>query len=422
MNSKNNAYNLVHITTHGEYKTPLVASQLFDQAELQATTKDGYAPGRTEAWIIGAFNEYYDKTAQQKVASLRKRCPHINIKMLNGIGRLNNFPLPQLLNLQRQSLGKAIPVIYHCRGEAAAAWAQKLRAKFPNDKVILDVRGYWPAESIYRWGIEDPAMATGQHLADYNIAHNHLKEAINGADGVTTVSDALKKLLIDTAGAPKDTYVIPCCVNHITDDSKRKEMRTQMGIADNEIVVVYSGTTAAYQHLDDLTIPFMKALSALNNKIRLAFFSSEEGKIRTMLEKAGMDTQNIVIRNFQQHEVGAALTACDAGILIRRPTLVNRVANPVKIAEYLAAGLPIIIENGVGGVADQLFEQSLLKGVEIANAGTDISAEAKSVNDWLIQDNAGRRQRTRAYAKEVYYWPSAIQISRQLYSSRLNKQ
>src|SRR5579871_5905797 len=108
-------YNLVHVTAGGEYKAPLVASQLFDQAELQATTKEGFAPLRTSAWIIGSFNEYRDAKSKQKIAELKSRCPNTNIKMLNGVGRLGNFPLMPMMRMQRSRLDRKVPVIYHCR-------------------------------------------------------------------------------------------------------------------------------------------------------------------------------------------------------------------------------------------------------------------------------------------------------------------
>ena len=413
-------YNLVHITTDGEYATPLVASQLFDQAECQAVNKDGFAPGKTEAWIIGPMRQYTDKAARSKVAALRARCPHITIRMVNGIGRLNMFPALNLLRLYRRKLGSD-QVIYHCRGENAALWATRIRDAFPGDKVILDVRGYWPAEIIYNRGIEDPSLAQGNDLADFKKAHSQLKNIIAKADAVTTVSTALKQLLIKEMNAPADTSVVPCCITKITGDEKRKELRKEWGITDDEIVLVYSGGTASYQHLEDLTIPFLKKVLERNSKVRLAFLSSELEKIKKMLVAAGIFSDSIILKSFPQKQVAEALTACDAGILIRKPTIVNYVANPVKIAEYLGSGLPVIIERNVGGVADIMFERSILKGIEIAIPGGNMDTWADEVNKWLGAQMHARRELARNYAREVYLWNSAIQVSRKMYKEALQK-
>ena len=413
-------YNLVHITSDGEYMAALVASQLFDQAECQAVNSDGFAPGKVEAWIIGGMGEYFNEKSKEKIASLKKRCPHVAIKMLNGVSRMKNFPIMQLLTYNRSKLGK-VPVIYHCRGESAAQWAIKLRRAFPNDKVVLDVRGYWPAELLYARGIDDVATATGKHETDYKSAFNFLKTTISKVDAVTTVSTSLRDLLIQNLGAGDGTAVVPCCVTHITNDDKRAELRKAWGIKEDEVVLVYSGTTAKYQHLDDLTIPFLKRLAEQNSKIRLAFFSAEQDKIKKLLCNAGINSDNTIIKSFPQNEVANALTACDLGILIRKPTLVNRVANPVKIAEYMAAGLPIIIEKGVGGVANLLFDRSLLKGIEIAATGADMKAAATDVNNWIGEGLNGKRTAVRNYVKEVYLWSSAIHVSRRMYKEVLDK-
>jgi len=419
MDAATPVYNLVHLTTGGEYKNALVASQLFDQAEFQAVIKDGYAPQKVSAWVIGPMREYFDRAAKDKINSLRARCPHIDIRMMNGIGRLGNFPTFPLLCASRRKLGKRTPVIYHCRGESAAVWGLQLSNKFAGDKVVLDVRGYWPAELLYNKGIENPAQATGTDKAAYDRAKATLRNIINKADAVTTVSEALKKLLITETGAPTDTAVVPCCVSKITGDDKRQEIRDSWGIKDDELALVYSGTTAAYQHLEDLTVPFLKKINELNSKIRPVFLSSEPEKIKKILMAAGMNMNAVILKSFPQQEVAAALTACDAGILIRKPTLVNRVANPVKIAEYLASGLPIIIEQGVGGVADEMFSKSLLKGIAVTNG--DIDAAVKDVNDWLSIGMTGKREQVRAYVKEVYLWQAAVQVSREMYKKVLVK-
>lgn len=406
------------MTTGGEYKTPLVASQLFDQAEWQANNKDAGAPQSVHAWIIGAFRQYYVKEEQQKLQNLKSRCPHVNISMVNGISRLGNFPIMPLLKMKRRALGKT-PVIYHCRGEKVARWALELRKAFPQDKVILDVRGYWPAEKIYDRGITDPATATGKDLFDYQEAYDYLKSIVAQVDSVTTVSNALRNLLISEMNAPKDTYVVPCCIAAITDNSKRDAIRAEWGITPDQVALVYSGTTAGYQHLEDLTIPFMKKLSDTNDNVRLVFLSSEHEKIKNMLAAAQVDMSKTVVRGYKQNEVGFALTACDAGILIRKPTLVNRVANPVKIAEYMGAGLPIIIERGVGGVDESLFDRALLKGIEITNGG-NMDAAATDVNAWIATGLAAKRSDIKEYVKATYLWSSAIHVSRSMYSGALN--
>ena len=411
-------YNLVHITTGGEYQTPLVQSQLFDQAEAQAKDKKGFAPKHVQAWIIAPLREAFDKKAQDKVRSLRKRCPNIKISMFNGVDRLAKAPIIQSLCLRRLMMG-GTPVVYHCRGEQAAQWAIRLKRRFPKDKVVLDVRGYWPAELLYKRGIEYIDQAAGVDRSDFDRTNEELRNAISGADGVTTVSEALRELLVTQLGAPQNTIVVQCCVSGITDDSRRAAIRQRWGIKDSDIAVVYSGTTAKYQHLDDLTLPFLKKLVDRNTDIRLVMLSPEIDKIKEMLVQVGIYTGTVVLENVPQNEVAATLTACDAGVLIRKPTLVNIVANPVKIAEYFASGLPIIVEEGVGGIPKRLYDDKLVMGIQISNPAADQNQYAAAVEAWLESGLAPKRQAIREEVQQNLLWSSAIHISRGLYARLL---
>jgi hypothetical protein len=51
-------------------------------------------------------------------------------------------------------------------------------------------------------------------------------------------------------------------------------------------------------------------------------------------------------------KVGEVLLAADYGWLVREDTVTNQVASPVKFAEYLAAGLQVIISDRIGDYSD----------------------------------------------------------------------
>jgi glycosyltransferase involved in cell wall biosynthesis len=54
----------------------------------------------------------------------------------------------------------------------------------------------------------------------------------------------------------------------------------------------------------------------------------------------------------------AVLASCDAGISFIRPSYSKRASSPTKVGEYLAAGLPVVTNTGVGDV-DALFAPGL---------------------------------------------------------------
>jgi glycosyltransferase involved in cell wall biosynthesis len=73
-------------------------------------------------------------------------------------------------------------------------------------------------------------------------------------------------------------------------------------------------------------------------------------------------------------QVALYLSAGDLGLLPRRPSLVNQVASPVKFAEYLAAGLPVLTNQGVGDYSELVHREGI--GVALSATCTGLDATA----------------------------------------------
>ena len=147
--------------------------------------------------------------------------------------------------------------------------------------------------------------------------------------------------------------VIPCTLNSsfspkIPSDVEKMQARENIGLQPHDIVLAYSGSTAGWQSFSTLynyLAPFLKQKS--ENKV--LFLSKQEDNIQ-QLEKEfpGQIMQKWV----NHHEVPIVLSACDMGILIREDSITNRVASPTKFAEYLSAGLQVIITDNIGDYSD----------------------------------------------------------------------
>jgi glycosyltransferase involved in cell wall biosynthesis len=414
-----NQYGLVHLVTGGDFSRPLVASQVFDHAQVQAETPGPDAPQHIEVWLIEPMRAVFTKRKRVIMDELRRRCPQVKIRLFGGIGRLDSWPaLALIARSRRQSFGR-LPVVYHCRGESAAHWGTKLRQIFPSDAVVLDVRGVWPAELLYERGVHDPAEAAGKDLLDYLRALRQLRHAVVEADAITTVSHGLRDWLMRNAEAPAQTTVIGCCVRDVTGDEWRLATRTRWGIR-GELTLVYSGTTASYQHLADLLLPFMRTVLMLTDHVRAVLLTPECEDMRRLAAQAGLDTSRTIIESHSQTEVAKALTGGDIGLLLRRPTLVNRVSQPTKVGEYFAAGLPLAIEQGTGGVPPS-FEHSQA-GITVRVAGPeplDMVQEARRVLEWIGRTRNSSRIAARQLAASEFTWRSVLPKARSLYIQAL---
>jgi glycosyltransferase involved in cell wall biosynthesis len=74
------------------------------------------------------------------------------------------------------------------------------------------------------------------------------------------------------------------------------------------------------------------------------------------LEERGFSRDDFRVLPVEPDEVPLYLRASDVALAIIRPSYARRSASPTKFAEYLAAGLPVIITAGVGDVDTHIAE------------------------------------------------------------------
>jgi hypothetical protein len=71
------------------------------------------------------------------------------------------------------------------------------------------------------------------------------------------------------------------------------------------------------------------------------------------IQKLQSEFKNQVIcKKVNHNKVPEYLIAADYGLLIREESITNKVASPVKFAEYLACGLKVIISENLGDYSE----------------------------------------------------------------------
>jgi glycosyltransferase involved in cell wall biosynthesis len=398
---------------------PLLASQVFDRAQANAVTQGEGAPLSVSVWIIEPMRTLFRKSTYEKIRELKLRASNVSIRIFGGINRLGDWPCVPHMQLERRLKGSA-PVIYHCRGEASFLWGQRLIKNNKKDKSVYDIRGYLPLERLAFKGVfnlEDLSTEEKQqYQADLALVNNYVQQA----DGAFTVSESLRAAVISTVTTPKanDIVVVPCCVSGTTDDKKRDAIRAELGISD-KTAILYLGGTQKYQHLEDLVLPYIKTVLALSDKHIAIFISQSEAKIRDIIGRFDIPEGRYKLINLPQAQVQDYLSAMDAGLLLRAPSIVNASAQPVKVGEYLSAGLPIIFHEGTGDLSTLLVPRNIGYAVDLVNE-TKFTSEVSKSLVWLEMDKANRRQQARMFINEQYTWQANLAKERKLYLRTIN--
>ncbi len=208
--------------------------------------------------------------------------------------------------------------------------------------LLFDARGAYQAEANEFKVIEDRKILNAMGTLE--------KRALKKSDAQLAVSEELRKWWQVTYDfLPDKSIVIPCTVNktfeaQLPEDNDRDVLRGKLGIDTREVVLVFSGGAGGWQSLEILE-------TFLSNFFR----SHANGKLLFLSESMPRNSQvfqqyklRIIHRWVPPHEVRNYLVAGDYGLLLRPRSVTNLVASPVKFAEYLCAGLKVIISEGIG--------------------------------------------------------------------------
>jgi glycosyltransferase involved in cell wall biosynthesis len=114
--------------------------------------------------------------------------------------------------------------------------------------------------------------------------------------------------------------------------------------------------------------------------------------------RAGILASQRSIVSVPHTEVPAYVAAADVGLLFRDASIINRVASPVKFAEYLACGVPVVLTDGIGDYSERVRQAKI--GL-VLQRGSDITETARSIESFLRDygsDPEGWRARCAAIA------------------------
>jgi len=176
------------------------------------------------------------------------------------------------------------------------------------------------------------------------------KDAVNKADFRIAVSQELINWWKQAYGyAASNHVVIPCTLQssfklETASPEQISSLRKAAGFSDEDIILVYSGSTSGWQSFSSLET-ILGNILAISKNYKLIFLSKSDESIEKMKQHFPGQVSN---QWLSHDKVQALLNMCDYGVLYREQSITNKVAAPTKFAEYLSAGLPVLISEGIG--------------------------------------------------------------------------
>lgn len=123
---------------------------------------------------------------------------------------------------------------------------------------------------------------------------------------------------------------------------------------DKIINVIYSGGIAAWQNID-LMLSYISKLPFGMCKITLLV--SNPSFIKEKIKKMNIIRNDLIVDSVQPEELCVFYKNADYAFVLRDDNIVNNVANPTKIVEYLSYGIiPIVLSENIGDYKDRGYE------------------------------------------------------------------
>lgn len=233
----------------------------------------------------------------------------------------------------------------HARAQIAATIALRLKQRF-GIKLIFDVRGLMAEEYV-------DAGHWQKNSIPYRLTKTMESRALAAADGVVTLTERIWPVIKAWPGIAERRVVhevVPCCADlelFKFSEQDRERRREELKVGDR-FVVVYSGSIDGWYLTEQMADFFAELLRHKPDAHFLWLIPAGRARIEDLMKARGISPEKYTVGGVASQEVASYLSASDAGLALIKPCFSKLASSPTKTAEYLACGLPLIINAGIG--------------------------------------------------------------------------
>jgi glycosyltransferase involved in cell wall biosynthesis len=293
----------------------------------------------------------------------------------------------------------------HARGLIPATIALALKRRF-GIRMIFDLRGLMAEEYV-------DAEHWREGGLPYRITKAAERRILAATDGIVTLTERIWPIIRDWKGLRGRAVhheVIPCCVDLSLfkfSEEERARRRNELGLGDR-LTMVYSGSLDGWYLTEQMADFFASFLKQNRDAHLLWLTTGNHDRVRELMRARNVEADNFSVRAAASDEVPSYLAAADVGLAFIKRCVSKIASSPTKNGEYLACGLPLVINAGVGdsdllinewqaGVLIENFgEEDYLKAgreLELMQRRDDVRAQARSVAERVfnLETIAGER-------------------------------
>lgn len=263
--------------------------------------------------------------------------------------------------------------------------------------VVADLHNI-SAEELVAAGVFE---ANGRHFQDLQ---SRMRGWLAHADSVCVVSKEMKQYVETEYNLPSSKVLLVPPGGRLRSNSARASPESKR--------VVYMGTVSYREHVDLFiqSIPFIR-----ERCVRARFFATRKGedvyKIRSLCKELGVEVSWFWMPN--EDDLFAFLGSCAVGVLPSSYDKARAMGTPIKLFDYMSAGLPVVA-NDIGGWSRIIKEEKV--GILTKDNPSDFSSSLIQ----LLQDGDLRRElsfNAIRSVREKYNWDNSTRPLAEFYSS-----
>jgi glycosyltransferase involved in cell wall biosynthesis len=242
----------------------------------------------------------------------------------------------------------------HARGYVPAAMGA-LAKWLAGGKLIFDIRGFMAEEYV------DAGLWPEGGLL-YRLTKTVEKRLLKAADGFVVLTENARKILFPRDGEERPVEVIPCCVDaerfRASDGASRDDLRRRLNL-EGRRAVIYVGSLGGWYLTNEMAELMAAAHRDDPSTFSIVLTQSPTEMIAGRLNALGVAQSDYLVRKVAPEDAPAYLKAADFAVSLIKPCYSKISSSPTKIAEYLASGLPVITNAGIGDLNELIAEDNV---------------------------------------------------------------
>lgn len=252
--------------------------------------------------------------------------------------------------------------LIHCRGYITGLLGNYYRKK-KKIPFVFDMRGFFADErkESGNWNMKNPV---------YSMIYKWFKKKeilfFSNADFIISLTNKGKNIITKDIlhKNMNNIEIIPCCTDlmkfnlTLANPEHREEIRKKLNIPGNAVVFTYLGSAGTWYMLPEMMDFFVAISRDVPGSIFLFITNDTPAMIWKAVEGKKHDAGKYRIISLPSDKVPEYISVSDWGLFFIKPVFSKQASSPTKFAEFLAMGVPVIVNKGVGDVDEVVTNEN----------------------------------------------------------------